>query len=530
MRRLPPYRVLFNNDTTNVGGCISPWRAHGETFNDERLVASIEEAADAGADCIVHCCSMGWIPWWKSSVYNDHYQWWMAKTGLQPDQYGRYMLDGGDMIATSLAACRRLGVGCMLSLRLNDVHSQENYLEKNPRSIWVSRFYEQNLDLMIDPEHKKRSNYDGRRGLDWGSATVRAYKLALVREMVAYDVDGIELDFLRDNTLFKDATPLPERARLMAGFAADVRAALDAGRAGRWLSVRIPLDPSRHAESGIDAEMLRASGVDMFNLSGWYHTIQRTEGLSQVIAKAPGAATYFELTHSTANHPFFQANNSYGTTSWPRTADNQFYSTARLALKAGAHGISLFNFVYYRHIQGNDLDAGISCEPPFHVMRHLVDDAWVARLPGLYLLGSGTYFHQVPRMLTAGKAEAFHLELAEHANATGARLRVHLRQPPPVGAKMRARLNGTDLAPSPLVHRLFGYPFDSLISPEGNRCAFTFAPEVLRAGANALELTWEGAQGAEIVYIDLGVDVTAPAAGGADRASRGSASRQPARA
>ncbi len=211
MSRLPPYRVLYNNDTTNVGGCISPWRAHGEPFSDERLVAAIEEAAAGGADCIVHCCSMGWFPWWKSSVCPNHYQWWMAKTGLEPDQYGRYILGGGDMLATHVAACRRLGVGCFVSLRLNDVHSQENYLERNARSIWVSLFYEENLDLMIDPGHKKIPGYNSRRGLDWRSPKVRAYKLALVREMLAYDVDGIELDFLRDHTLFSDATPLPER-------------------------------------------------------------------------------------------------------------------------------------------------------------------------------------------------------------------------------------------------------------------------------------------------------------------------------
>ncbi len=194
------------------------------------------------------------------------------------------------------------------------------------------------------------------------------------------------------------------------------------------------------AESGIDAAvgLLRGAGVDMFNVSGWYQTIQRTEGLRHVRAQAPGAATYFELTHSTANHPYFVTNTSYGTTGWPRTADNQLYSTARLALLAGAHGISLFNFVYYRHIQGNDLAEGVACEPPFHVMRHLADEPWLARHPGHYHLGGHSYFSQLPRNLQSVKPEAFRLELAPHANAIGARLRVHLRSAPPSDRALRA--------------------------------------------------------------------------------------------
>ncbi len=112
MPRQPPYRVIFNNDCTNVGGCISPFRAHGETFSDERLVASIEEAAEAGADCVALAAGMGWIPWWKSKVDPDHYQAWAARTGHTPEQYGRYILGGGDVIATHLTTCRRLGIGC----------------------------------------------------------------------------------------------------------------------------------------------------------------------------------------------------------------------------------------------------------------------------------------------------------------------------------------------------------------------------------------------------------------------------------
>ncbi len=102
----------------------------------------------------------------------------MAKTGhRQPDQFGRYMLGGGDMVATHLEACRRRGIGSFVSLRLNDAHHHEHYLERTPRSIWVSRFYEEHLDCQIDPSHKQRSGYYGKRGLDWSRPAVPEYQL-----------------------------------------------------------------------------------------------------------------------------------------------------------------------------------------------------------------------------------------------------------------------------------------------------------------------------------------------------------------
>ncbi len=217
---------------------------------------------------------------------------------------------------------------------------------------------------------------------------MRAYKLSLLREIAGYDVDGIELDFLRDNHLFADAHPAARaRAPHRRFHRRDVRkvCSMPAAQAA-GSSARIPLDAARHAESGIDVRRMFVCGLDICNLSGWYHSTQCTDGLRDVQRQVPGMPTYFELTHCCANHPHFMANNSYGTTGWPRLCDSQIASTARLALEAGAHGICLFNFVYYRHIQGNDLPQGIRTEPPFHMVRHLTDAAWLARQPtGTYL-------------------------------------------------------------------------------------------------------------------------------------------------
>lgn len=504
----PPFRLIFNNDTTNVGGCVSPYRAADEPFDEARLVASIQEAAAAGADCVNLAPGLGWVPWWRSRVDPDHYAWWTGRTGLEADQYGRYLLAGGDMIAAHLAACRRLGVACLVSLRLNDVHLQEHYGESGERSIWVSRFYLDHLDCLIDPGHKSVGGYYGRRGLDWGRSEVRAYKLALAREMVGYDVDGIELDCLRDNHLFADAVPIAERIRCLAEFAGGVRAALDEGRRGRWLGMRIPLDPAAHAASGIDVARLRAAGVDIFTCSGWYDTTQRTDGVAHVRAQAPDAAAFHELTHTAGNHRYFLPGPAYGTSGNPRCADAQLYSTARLALLAGAHGISLFNFAYYRSLPLAEPPDAIACEPPFHALRRLTDRAFLDRQPGHYHLGTTSYFRQLPLTLRGGEARSLDMEVAPHPHARSARVRLHLRAPMGDDPALAIRVNGIEATPTAAVHRHFGNPFDPMISPPGHRRAFAVPPGALRPGLNRLEARSLLAQPVELIYVDLGICVT----------------------
>jgi len=516
MTDTPPYRLLFNNDATNIGGCVSPFRNKGGVFTDECIAASIEEAAAAGVDCVILAPGLGWIPWWRSQVYGDHYQQWQARTGGELDQFGRYMLSGGDMIRTHLATCRRLGIGCFVSLRMNDVHMQERHSTDDALSIWVSRFYREHLDCLIDPQHHLIKGYYGRRGLDWGRQEVRDYKLSLIREMCSYAIDGLELDCLRDDHLFADGVAIEERCRLLSAFCAQVREVLDngpgRGPGRRYLSVRIPHDPASHAQSGIDVARLRSAGVDMFNCSGWYDTTQRSDGIRHVRSQAPGAAAYCELTHTAGYHPYFLQSVRYGTSGNPRLSDCQLYTSARQALEAGAHGISLFNFVYYRQIEGVEALDAICCEPPFHALTHLLDRSFLAAQPGHYHLGGTSYFRQVPRTLASGQQESFQIETMAHAHAFAARLRVHTLTPLASEARLAAALNGTALAPSEATHRHFGNPYDPLVSPAGHRCAFTVPLEALRPGLNTLVLSQQGPAALEVVYIDLGVDTKDPVA------------------
>lgn len=504
-----PFHLLYNNDTTNTASVVSPWHEEGEPFREEMLVASIEEVAGSGVDAYMLSPGMGWVPWWQSEVEPDFYDWWRQRTGLAVEGwvagYDRYVAEGGDMVQVLIDTCRRLDMAPFVSLRLNDVHLQENYNRNNQRSLVSCRFYCEHPEWHIDPDHQQKEGYYHKRGMNWAVPQVRDYKLALLRELAAnYDLAGLELDFLRDNTLFSNDVGVEERVKIVTDFVGKVREALDAEPGPRrWLCLRIPLQIDAHAWTGLDARRLRDVGVDMFNLSGWYHTIQRTD-IGAMRQRVPDAALYLEMTHSTGAHRHFVHSKGYGCPGNPRTSVHQFYTTARLAHDRGADGLSLFNFVYYRQSLGEDIPV---MEPPFHVLPRLNDVAFLGRQHQYYMLGETAYYRQLPRQIAGSQTEEFTLEMlgrpqGDIVQADG-RLRIHTAEPCSAEQFLAVSINGHELERTPDVSRFFGNPFDRMISPLDHRQAWILGGDVPIERENRLLLT--AREPCQVIYIDCGI-------------------------
>jgi len=517
-REKAPYRLLFNNDTTCTLTCVSPWHEEGEDFHEDMLVASIQELANTGVDAYILSPGLGWVPWWQSKVLPDHFTWWREMTGLEPQRYEKYVYEGGDMVQVLVDTCKGLDMSPFVSLRLNDVHHQEHNGKRDWRSSVCCRLYTEHPEWHLDPDHREHEGYYGFRGMDWANKEVRDYKLMLLEELAEkYDLAGLELDFLRHSAYFREEMPEAQRMEIMTGFVGEVRAAMDKHRPGdrrMHLSVRIPLDPAKHAELGIDAKRFYDAGVDMFNLSGWYNTLQRT-GVAEVRAAAADAAIYHEMTHSAGAHGYFLDSGRYGTNGNPRTTDHQFYTTAELAYERGADGVSLFNFVYYR--MGHEMDIPVM-EPPFHVLPRLLDKDFLKRQQQEYMLGAGMYCDQMPRTVAAGGTETFQFDIAPHdgpdrstwkAHAAHrdspnvCRLRLHALAPISDDAEITATFNGARLEPTGDVSRFFGNPFDLMISPNhSHRRAWIIPKEILRNGLNELAITVNGEQDIKVIYLD----------------------------
>jgi hypothetical protein len=509
-----PYKLLYNNDTTNTAGIVSPWHEEGETFREEMLVASIEEVAGTGVDAYMLSPGMGWVPWWQSKVDPDFYEWWKKRTGLEVGGWGdydKYVYEGGDMVQVLIDTCRKHGMAPFVSLRLNDVHMQEFYAQKVQRSLVSCRLYCEHPEWHIDPDHPRKEGYYSYRGMDWARPEVRAHKLALLRELAEnYELAGLELDFLRDHTLFRDDGPShEERIEIITAFVREVREALDAGRPGqrRHLCVRIPIEMKMHPSTGIDVERLADAGVDMFNLGIWYDTTQCT-GVADVRERLPESSLYLEMSHTAGSHGYFLKDHNYGTNGNPRTSDQQFYTTAHLAYRQGADGLSLWNFVYYR--MGHRMDVPVM-EPPFHVLKKLTDRAYVARQPRCYMLGRTSYYSQLPRTIRPGDPQRFTMQMSTEniggplASKPG-RMRIHFKEPLTESHAVTLRLNGRALDPSDDLMRFFGNPFDRMISPtDAHRRAWVLPPDAIVEGSNEVELTMVSSDEREVIYIDAGI-------------------------
>ena len=480
-RRKEPYKVLWNDDTTNI-----PKWTPGEVFQDDQLRAAIDSVSDKGVDAYMLSPGLGWVPWWKSKVYPDHYQWRLEAFGVKPDCFGKYMLAGGDLVRALIDHCRQRRLAPFVSYRLNDNHHQEQR-----HSVWVSRFYEEHPEYLLNPEHYEKQGYSKDRGQNWAIPAVRDYKLSLIRELCEnYDFDGLELDFLRDDTLFRQKeTTEEQRVAWISEFVREVRTALDGGpnqSRRRHLCVRIPCEIRKHGSSGINVARFVEAGVDMFNLSNWYHTAQRTD-LAEVRSLAPQAAVYLEMHYVTAN----KMASGYDTAAFPRTSNEQFYTTAHLAYARGADGVSFFNMQYNKRA--------------YAVLPRITQRAWLAEQPQYYFLGNVPYYRQVPVTLAPGKPHSLTLDMAPPPLFPRKRIRLRVHAEVPVGnANFEATLNGRRLTPSSDVSAFFNNPYDDMISMPAQRRAFSASGVDLRNGIN--ELTLMSEDEVRVTYLDVMVE------------------------
>ena len=114
-----PFRVLYDNDSTNLTSCISPWRRGGE-ITPRQLRGLVDEVADTQVDAYLFCCGLGNSPWWPSQAEPDYWQWWQQHMGRTPGPWGRFVMAGGDPVRITLDRARARGMAPFISFRLND--------------------------------------------------------------------------------------------------------------------------------------------------------------------------------------------------------------------------------------------------------------------------------------------------------------------------------------------------------------------------------------------------------------------------
>jgi len=523
-----PFHVLYSNDTTNIVSCASPWHKKGEPFRPEMLAASVDEAADAGADAEFLQPGLMWVPLWKSTVYpaDEHFRWWQDTFKSPIDSIGKYMLNGGDVLRVFVDRCREKKVATFVSVRVNDYHMVE-FLDapagtKLPAfaSLAVDRFRREHLEWRISSEATKESSVGKARDMgvmDWTHPEVRARMLAFITEICEnYDIDGLELDFMRHHRLFRPGeTTRDQREKIVTDFVSQVRQILDRTQKlgqHRWLCVRIPaVIGYLHDPLGINVVKLSHAGVDMFNLSMSYFTIQQDLDIRAIRKLVPDKAIYAEMTHTSVVGA--DTSQQHGDSAfYRRTTDEQFYTTAYMAYAAGLDGLSLFNFAYYREY-GRPSNPGPFFEPPFHVISRLADKQWLASASQHYFLAPvwrSPYGNpiQLPKTLSKGGSVTLHLDMIPPKGGwSGAgKLRIQFEKPL-LKTCVEAQINGLKLAPTGDVSEPYSAPYPQFLGTSETLCAWVVPAKVLQAGANVIELTADGAfsSQAKVIFVDFAI-------------------------
>ena len=512
-RAKAPFRLLYGNDTTNITTCTSPWHKKGEPFRQEMIEASVDEVAGTGVDAHLLQPGLGMVPMWPSKVLplEEHYAWIQERYQQGPDPFGKFVLGGGDVVQVFIERCRQRGQAPFISFRLNDAHHKE-FVDPQPGAkpgasigMSVTRFYAAHPEYRIKPGSLRAADLVQ----NWAVPEVREQKFALLRELCEnYDLDGLELDFLRFPSFFRTGeTSREERCAIITGFVRDVRALLDrTARDGRrrWLGARVPCYLPALDLLGLDLPALAAAGLDMVNASAHYFTTQQHD-LAAIRAQVPGAALYFEMCHSIWNGP--KLGEGYDVFPFRRATPEELHTAAHLAYARGADGISLFNLAYYREHGG--AGRGPFAEPPFAALADLRDPAVLATQPQHWFLAEGwrppgAKPTQLPREVVPGKPAVFTLDLAPPAGGWKKDGRLRIQGAQSLGsAHWRATLNGAELTATANRSEPFPNPYPSLLGQPDELRAWQVPARLLRDGANHVEITTDAEQRSTLVFLDI---------------------------
>ncbi|MBN2294950.1 MAG: family 10 glycosylhydrolase [Pirellulales bacterium] len=154
---------------------------------------------------------------------------------------------GIDYPARIAERCRHRGISPWITLRMNDCH-----FNHNPAHPFHGTFWKKNPQFA-------RKNCTGYFAtcLDYAHPEVRDYYMALIDETLRrYDIDGLELDFMREPYLFS-AGKEAEGAVILTDWIRQVRKTIDAAAARRRhpinLGVRVPSCPKTASKMGLKA-------------------------------------------------------------------------------------------------------------------------------------------------------------------------------------------------------------------------------------------------------------------------------------
>ena len=356
-RHLRHRRVLYNFDGDS---CLST-KAHSKgpvPVNAEDVKRLVEEVAYDGSrvDTILVCVNAQ-VMYYPTKVGTmrgtlstaEERAAWPASEKQRFQNLKTFFDAGVDPYAIMLAEAKRRGCEALLTFRMNDDHGND---------FLRTQFMVDHPDWRLGTER-----YRGLGAMDFGRDEVRDHMFQLIEEAVRrYDCDGIELDFNRFPTFFKDGTT-DERVAKMNSLVERVRDMLtDVGRERDRRLVLAVRPPSNYGRTPPTPDTARELGCDLSGWveNGWVDFISVSEFLFE-----RGDLPIDLWTGAITTVPVYGGIECTKGSGMKNLTADEYRDAATQLIRSGADGIYLFNFFTSR-------EGGMEAyEPPFEVLRDL---------------------------------------------------------------------------------------------------------------------------------------------------------------
>ncbi len=264
--------VMLNYDCTDMFFNSPPDQISGEVIDGQ-----VDRVAEAGVSIFMcntnaqrtNYASQAFEPFWSGYDPNGpDEQPFLLDMAPESRKNYRSMVEsmmvlsrqGVDYPARVIQRCRFHGISPWISLRMNDIHNNDE-----PDHPIHSTFWKNHHECWRVPD-RRIDYYD--RALDYSHESVRQRYLGLIRETLErYDMDGLELDFMREPYLFKPGHEA-EGSRILCEWLKQVRELVvqTAARRGHGIKigVRVPANPITAKNLGLDAvEWARLGLIDL---------------------------------------------------------------------------------------------------------------------------------------------------------------------------------------------------------------------------------------------------------------------------
>lgn len=270
---------------------------------------------------------------------------------------------GYDPTGLIVDRARLRGLETFLTFRMNELHDVDI-----PGSPLLSEFWKKH------PEYRV-GGYEGwgAMALNYAEPEVRDYYFALLKEVCArYDIDGLELDFMRFPYYFpRDTVRMKEYAGVMTGFMRRVRAMTDARARERGrpllLTARVPSTLRGCRYVGLDPAVWAAERLIDFLTVGPFLSTEVDIPVREFKSACRGIPVYTSIEYTLGNQPM--------TREITRAAAASLFA-------AGADGIYSFNHFCQR--ESGPEDYGVFAElrsPEALLKKNKLYAAGAARYP-----------------------------------------------------------------------------------------------------------------------------------------------------